>query len=92
MAICGELGTRIKDLQNLMPNIDNLQAFLRFHQPKKGSKTFSVRGIEEKLNLPAKTLDHFISGRRGLGDFESAVETFFKELGYNENVSYEQFL
>jgi hypothetical protein len=71
---------------------NNLRAFLVSHQPKKGSKTFSIRGIEEKLNLPAKTLDHFISGRRGLGDFENVVETFFKDLGYNENVLYEQFL
>lgn len=75
-----------------MNKIDNLKAFLVFHQPKKGSKTFSIRGIEEKLNLPAKTLDHFIAGRRGLGDFENVVETFFKDLGYNEKVSYEQFL
>ena len=73
-------------------NSENLRAFLMFHQPKKGSKTFSIRGIEGKLNLPPKTLDHFIAGRRGLGDFENAVGTFLKELGYNENVSYEQFL
>lgn len=73
-------------------NNNNLRAFLMFHQLKKGSKTFSIRGIEEKLNLPTKTLDHFIVGRRGLGAFEKAVETFFKNLGYNENVSYEQFL
>ncbi len=71
---------------------NNLRAFLVSHQPKKGSKTFSIRGIEEKLNLPSKTLDHFIAGRRGLGDFENVVEAFFSGLGYNENVSYEQFL
>ena len=73
-------------------NANNLQAFLRLHQPKKGSKTSSIRGIEEKLNLPVKTLDHFIAGRRGLGDFENVVEIFFKDLGYNENTSYEQIL
>ena len=75
-----------------MTSTDNLRTFLVFHQPNKGSKTFSIRGIEEKLNLPAKTLDHYIAGRRRLGDFENVVETFFKDLGYNENVSYEQFL
>ena len=75
-----------------MNNSNNFRAFLVFHQPKKGSKTFSIRGIEEKLNLPTKTLDHFISSRRGLGDFENVVESFFTNLGYNENISYEQFL
>ena len=75
-----------------MNSIDNFRTFLVFHQPKKGSKTFSIRGIEEKLNLPTKTLDHYIAGRRSLGDFENIVETFFKDLGYNEEVSYEQFL
>lgn len=75
-----------------MNNVDNFRVFLAYHQPKKGSKTFSIRGIEEKLNIPAKTLDHFIAGRRGLGDFEDVVEKFFKDLGYNDNVSYEQFL
>lgn len=75
-----------------MNNTENLRAFLSYHQPVKGSKTFSIRGIEEKLNLPTKTIDHFIAGRRGLGDFEKAVEDFFKRIGYNENESYSQFL
>ena len=75
-----------------MTNVENFRAFLVHHQPKKGSKTFSIRGIEEKLNIPTKVLDHFINGRQGLGDNYVKVETFFKDLGYNENVSYEQFL
>ena len=75
-----------------MSTSNNLRAFLVFHQPNKGSKTFSIRGIEEKLNLPAKTIDHFIAGRRGLGDFENVVETFFKGIGYNENECYSQIL
>lgn len=75
-----------------MNNTENLRDFLLFHQPVKGSKTFSIRGIEEKLNLPTKTIDHFIAGRRGLGDFEKAVETFFKGIGYNEHECYSQIL
>lgn len=71
---------------------NNLRTFLRSHQPKGGSKTFSIRGIEEKLNLPAKTLDHFIAGRRGLGDFEKTVESFFQSLGYNPEQEYAQIL
>lgn len=73
-------------------NIDNLRAFLNWHQPKNGSKTFSIRGIEEKLNLPTKTIDHFIAGRRSLGDFEQKVTDFFKSVGYNENSTYKQIL
>jgi hypothetical protein len=75
-----------------MTNLENLRAFLVSHQPKKGSKTFTVRGIEEKLNLPTKTLDHFIAARRGLGDFEAIVESFFANLGYDENTEYGQIL
>ena len=75
-----------------MNSVDNFRAFLVFHQPKKGSKTFSVRGIEEKLNIPTKVLDHYINGRQSLGDNYEKVEKFFKGLGYNEDMSYEQFL
>jgi len=75
-----------------MPNIDNLRAFLVSHQPTKGSKTFSIRGIEEKLNLSPKTLDHFIAGRRSLGDNYEKVESFFKDLGYREEIEYNQVI
>lgn len=71
---------------------NNLRAFLVYHQPTKGSKTFSVRGVEEKLNLPKKALDHFINGRQGLGDNYEKVENFFKDLGYKEETEYSQFL
>jgi hypothetical protein len=75
-----------------MPNINNLRAFLVSHQLKKGLKTFSIRGVEKKLNLPLKTLDHFIAGRRSLGDNFGKVETFFKDLGYKEELEYSQFI
>jgi hypothetical protein len=75
-----------------MTNVENFRAFLVSHQPTKGSKTFSIRGIEEKLNLSPKTLDHFIAGRRSLGDNFGKVETFFKDLGYKEELEYSQFI
>ncbi len=75
-----------------MTNVENLRAFLVSHQPTKGSKTFSIRGIEEKLNLPAKSLDHFINGRQGLGDNYEKVKTFFKDLGYREEIEYNQVI
>jgi hypothetical protein len=75
-----------------MNRFKNLRAFLVYHQPTKGSKTFSIRGIEEKLNLPAKSLDHFINSRQGLGDNYEKVESFFKDLGYREEIEYNQVI
>lgn len=75
-----------------MQNNNNLRAYLQSENPRKGAKTFSVKGIESKLNLPAKTLDNFINYGRGLGDFEKTVQDFFTRLGYNENINYDNFL
>lgn len=85
-------------------DIQNFRDYLRFHNPPskigepKKAKTFSLSGIESKLNLPSKLLDNFVSDRtfRGkeftLGDYEGIVLAFFEGLGYNDNVNYNQFL
>lgn len=75
-----------------MDKTENLRNYILQHNPVKGSKTFSLVGIEEKLNIPKGLLDHFRAGRRGLGDHEEKVISFFKSIWFNENQDYGQFL
>lgn len=71
---------------------NNLRSYLQSENPKKGARTFNFRGIESKLNLPPKLLDHFTHYGRGLGDYEKKVQDFFTSLGYDENKFYDNFL
>lgn len=72
--------------------MSNLRAYLQSENPKKGARTFSFQGIESKLNLPSKLLDHFTHYGRSLGDYNKVVTEFFTKLGYDENKFYDNFL
>ena len=69
--------------------MSNLRSYLLSHQPNGGSKTFNLKGIEEKLGIPSKTIEHFIRGRRTLSGHDDKVVQFFKTLGYDENQQYD---
>ena len=82
-------------------NQDNFLLFLQSHNPKKvkgerktARDTFNISGIESKLNLPTNLIYNYIQERqyRTLGDHRDKVIVFFVGLGYNKDVSYEQFL
>jgi hypothetical protein len=74
-----------------MQDIDNLRNFLIERE-----KWFSISYMNDiVLNLPNKRLTNFMKKTKyqeGLGDYEDKVFVFFKGLGYDEKVSYEQFL
>lgn len=56
---------------------------------------FSLNKINDHLNLPNKRLYNYVKQTKyqtTLGDFEQLVIAFFKQLGYNEDIIYEQFL
>ncbi|GAB3512498.1 hypothetical protein [Emticicia fontis] len=69
-----------------MANIKNFRAFLAKQQ--KDEPTFSLSGIEEKLELPTLLLQHFIKGRKDLGEYADKVIDFFGSIGYDDNVVY----
>jgi len=69
-----------------MPNINNFRAFLTRQQ--KDEPTFSLSGIEEKLELPDLLLQHFLKGRKDLGDYTDKVIDFFSSIGYNDSEAY----
>ena len=72
-------------------DIENLRAFLIYRQ-----RWLSLSHINDVvLNLPTKLLFNFVKRvkyRDTLGDYEERVFAFFRKLGYDNNVSYEQFL
>jgi hypothetical protein len=67
-------------------NIKNFRAFLTKQQ--KDEPTFSLSGIEEKLELPSLLLQHFLKGRKDLGEHRDKVIEFFSSIGYDDNVVY----
>ncbi|RYU92608.1 hypothetical protein [Emticicia agri] len=69
-----------------MPNLKNFRSFLTKQQ--KDEPTFSLSGIEEKLELPTLLLQHFIKGRKDLGEYSDKVIEFFSSIGYDDNVAY----
>ncbi|MBA4853087.1 hypothetical protein [Emticicia sp. BO119] len=69
-----------------MPNINNFRVFLAKQQ--KDEPTFSLSGIEEKLELPSLLLQHFIKGRKDLGEYSDKVIEFFTSIGYDDSVAY----
>jgi hypothetical protein len=69
-----------------MANINNFRAFLAKQQ--EDEPTFSLSGIEEKLELPTLLLQHFLKGRKDLGEHTDTVIDFFSSIGYDDNVSY----
>lgn len=69
-----------------MANIKNFRAFLAKQQ--KDEPTFSLSGIEEKLELPTLLLQHFLKGRKDLGEYADKVIEFFSSIGYDDNVAY----
>ena len=69
-----------------MPNVKNFRAFLTKQQ--QDEPTFSLSGIEEKLELPTLLLQHFLKGRKDLGEYTGKVIEFFSSIGYDDNVAY----
>jgi len=69
-----------------MPNTENFRAFLAKQQ--KDEPTFSLSGIEEKLDLPELLLQHFVKGRKDLGEYAHKIIDFFSSIGYDDNVAY----
>lgn len=50
---------------------------------KERKRLFSVSGIEKRAEIPKKTLEHFLSGRRGLKEeYLKRLVEVLKELGY----------
>lgn len=64
--------------------MDNLRAYLNQYR-----EALKLSGIERELNMPAKTLEHFVHGRRGLGDHEPRVVEYLTRLGYNPEQYYD---
>lgn len=68
---------------------DNFLIYLQANQ-----HFFSLNKINDYLNLPSKVLYNFVKQtkyRSDLGDFREKIETFFKDLGYREDIEYSQF-
>ncbi len=76
---------------NKKMEIQKFKEFLEKNQLGDGAKTFNLKGIEEKLNIPAKTIDHFLQGRRGLGAYQEKVINYFRNLGFQQHMSIGRF-
>ncbi|MCR9065499.1 MAG: hypothetical protein NXI00_16125 [Cytophagales bacterium] len=69
-----------------MNNLEKFRAFLAFHNPKGELKTFNFKAIEQKLDIPLKTLEFFARGKRGLGSNEEKVINHFRNLGFEQHI------